>query len=113
MACHEVYSDELACRKWGYALWRPDPVPREVQGRYYHQRLPVSLGDVGFVRDGGFTPLFNVHLPSDDPLQSRYFPEDFEHIPKPRYIRTDWLDKGIRFSRTVRVGGMDVKLPLG
>lgn len=113
MACHEIYSDELACRKWGHALWRPDPVPREVQGHTDHQRLSVSLGDVGFIRDGGFTPLFNVHLPADDPHQSRYLPDNFEHIPKPRFIRDDWLNKGMRVSRRVRVGGMDVKIPQG
>jgi hypothetical protein len=39
-------------------LWKPDPT------NFYQQ---VSIGDVGYIREGYFVRIFNILLPHDDP----------------------------------------------
>jgi hypothetical protein len=56
---YAVYSQQLASLCHGCALWEPDP------GQLYDH---ISIGDVGYVRDGYFIRMFNVLLPWDDPL---------------------------------------------
>jgi hypothetical protein len=50
-----VYRDQLASLYHGLALWQPSPY-KEIYDR-------VSIGDVGFVREGAFFRMFNVMLP--------------------------------------------------
>ncbi|KAF8496689.1 hypothetical protein F5888DRAFT_1701790 [Russula emetica] len=52
-----VYRDQLASLYHGLALWEPSPF-KEIYDR-------VSIGDVGFVREGAFFRMFNVMLPWD------------------------------------------------
>ena len=52
-----VYRDQLTSLCYGLALWEPNP-PK----RFYDK---VSIGDVGYVREGGFIRMFNVMLPRD------------------------------------------------
>jgi len=54
-----VYREQLTSLFHGHALWEPDPA-----NIYEH----VSVGDVGYVREGYFYRLFNVLLEWDDPL---------------------------------------------
>lgn len=53
-----VYRDQLTSRYHGLALWNPNP----------HETIynSVSIGDVGYVREGVFIRMFNVILPWDD-----------------------------------------------
>ena len=59
-----VYREELASLYHGLALWDPNPPeaigdpPRAIYDK-------VSIGDVGYVREGGFIRMFNVMLPWD------------------------------------------------
>ena len=52
-----VYRDQLTSLYHGLALWNPNP-PKTI---YNH----VSIGDVGYVREGLFIRMFNVILPWD------------------------------------------------
>lgn len=52
-----VYRDQLTSLYHGLALWNPNP-PKMI---YNH----VSIGDVGYVREGVFIRMFNVILPWD------------------------------------------------
>lgn len=52
-----VYRDQLTSQYHGLALWNPNP-PKAI---YNH----VSIGDVGYVREGVFIRMFNVILPWD------------------------------------------------
>jgi len=55
-----IYREQLYHLHQGHALWNPNT---------YDQ---VSIGDVGFVREGQFYRMFNVILPWNDPLNSRF-----------------------------------------
>ena len=57
-AHYNVYREQLTSLYHGHALWDPDPA------NLYEK---VSVGDVGYVRDGCFVRMFNVLLQSDDP----------------------------------------------
>lgn len=54
----DVYQEQLRSLGHGHPIWKPDPAD------LYQQ---VSVGDVGYVREGYFVRIFNVLLPSDDP----------------------------------------------
>lgn len=51
---YDVYREQLVPLFHGHALWNPEP--------------PVSIGDVGYVREGSFFRMFNVLLEWNDPL---------------------------------------------
>src|SRR6266567_1347860 len=53
-----LYREELTSLGHGLALWNPEPP----KGSYDN----VSIGDVGFIREGTFFRMFNVILPWDD-----------------------------------------------
>jgi len=53
-----IYREQLRPLCHGTALWKPNPVED-----IYHQ---VSIGDVGYIYEGGFIRMFNVTLPWDD-----------------------------------------------
>lgn len=63
----------------------------------------LRIGDVGYVRFGGFHRLFNVHLPHGHLLQSTQLPEYFEHLPfDPEHVYSRTLSEGGYYSRSVR-----------
>ncbi|KAN0123779.1 hypothetical protein V8E52_002269 [Russula decolorans] len=53
-----IYREQLWPLCHGFALWKPNPV----EGIYNQ----VSIGDVGYIYEGGFIRMFNVTLPCDD-----------------------------------------------
>ncbi|KAI9452340.1 hypothetical protein F5148DRAFT_1289653 [Russula earlei] len=55
---YDVYREQLSSLLQGHALWEPNP------GNVYSQ---VSVGDVGYVKEGYFTRLFNVLIDWDHP----------------------------------------------
>ena len=61
MAEYDIFRKQLAIKypSYGRALWAPSPTNPD---------RPVQVGDVGFIRQGKFQPLFNALLPADDPL---------------------------------------------
>ncbi|KAJ6614151.1 hypothetical protein B0H10DRAFT_1699531, partial [Mycena sp. CBHHK59/15] len=63
----------------GYPLWDPQPasdLPLE------YRKQGVRIGDVGFITpNGGFYFLFNICVPSTDPINSQNgVPDDFEPL---------------------------------
>lgn len=72
----KTFCEQLTIRypTLGRALWEPDP------GGLYNA---VQVGDVGFIRHGYFTCLFNALSPRDRP--SDYPPESDPHFP--HYLR--------------------------
>lgn len=55
---YHIYRDQLASLFHGHALWDPDPA------NLYQQ---VSIGDVGYIKEGSFYKMFNVLREWDDP----------------------------------------------
>ncbi|KDQ18584.1 hypothetical protein BOTBODRAFT_104256 [Botryobasidium botryosum FD-172 SS1] len=78
MACYDIYSDQLAALKRGFALWEPEPA-----GDYSQ----VELGDVGYTLYGSFQRLFNILRPANHPSQTRGVPECFEQLVLPEGYR--------------------------
>lgn len=74
MSHFDIYRDQLASLSRGLALWDPKPVKK-----YYDK---VSIGDVGYLHEGTFIRMFNVTLPSEDPLNKKLgvSPEFYEPL---------------------------------
>ena len=51
----DVYRDQLSTLSQGIALWNPNPL-KDIYNC-------VSIGDVGYLREGSFIRMFNVMLP--------------------------------------------------
>jgi hypothetical protein len=68
-----VYQDRLSDLYHGVALWNPYP-----SKNVYNQ---VSIGDVGYLREGAFIRMFNVMLPWDHPSNRTLgHPEPYESL---------------------------------
>lgn len=100
MACYDTYRDQLASLYHGYALWVPDP------SGLYDQ---VRVGDVGYVREGHFLPMFNALLPANDLTQVYGVPGGFVPLNVGPFIniRTLNLFQGDYCSSTVAVDRRD------
>ena len=71
---YEIYREQLTPLYHGHALWDPDPA------NVYEK---VSIGDVGYVREGHFVRMFNVLLDWNHRLNRTFCqPES--------YPRLDW-----------------------
>ena len=71
-----IYREQLSSLYHGLALWDPKPV-EDLHKRPGH----VSIGDVGYLDNGGFIRMFNVTLPWDDPSNKLLGePEKYERI---------------------------------
>jgi len=93
-----TFRDELAVQypTLGRALWEPDP------GGLYNA---VQVGDVGFIRHGYFTRLFNAlspqdRRPSDHPSDFPHYlqrlqPRTSNHIRTSRDHRKDFRSKNV------------------
>jgi hypothetical protein len=88
-----VYRDQLSSLYHGLALWDPDPA---------NLYPSVSVGDVGYVKEGYFVRMFNVLLAWDDPLNRTccvpepYEPVDlgpFINIRESRFPRGDYCSR--------------------
>ncbi|KAI0048468.1 hypothetical protein FA95DRAFT_1038514 [Auriscalpium vulgare] len=99
---YKRYATQMHRCCFGYALWRPDP-PR--------QHPPVAIGDVGYIRFGGFHRLFNIHLCEDDPHQSSSLPNNFERIPldDSRIVESP-LQRGSYRSKSIRATAAGVQM---
>lgn len=100
-SARSVYSKLLFQRGYGYPLWEPEPT----------EAGEVLVGDVGYIRDGGFYRLFNTTLPADHPLhESHGVPDGYEPFIYPnvlRHHRRHVLDSGPICSKNVSATAME------
>lgn len=106
MAHYDIFREALALNfhAYGYALWEPSP------GELYE---PVSIGDVGFIREGKFHRIFNALLPKDHPTHANFrTPDDHEplQLRMERHIDTGVLSPNDFYSGEVKMvsGGLSV-----
>ncbi|KAF8814568.1 hypothetical protein BYT27DRAFT_7156710 [Phlegmacium glaucopus] len=72
-----IYQRHLELKGHGFPLWIPPP-NQNLPIQY--RRTGVCIGDVGIITpNGGFSYLFNICLPHDDPVNRR-LPENFSPI---------------------------------
>lgn len=77
----KIYERHLELKRRGFPLWIPEP-NRTLPMPY--RRKGVNIGDVGIITSsGGFSFLFNICLPSDDPINPRTLPDGFAPIHPP------------------------------
>ncbi|KAF8260476.1 hypothetical protein EI94DRAFT_1748313 [Lactarius quietus] len=92
---YSVYREQLTSLYHGHALWDPDPA------NLYDM---VSVGDVGYVREGYFFRMFNVLLKSDHP-SNRIIgePDPYEPVDLGPFVnvRVSRLSRGDYHSRYV------------
>ncbi|KAN0136358.1 hypothetical protein V8E53_005726 [Lactarius tabidus] len=92
---YSVYREQLTSLYHGHALWEPDPA------NIYEK---VSVGDVGYVREGYFFRMFNVLLGSDHP-SNRIIgePDPYEPVDLGPFVnvRVSRLSRGDYHSRYV------------
>ena len=70
-----VYREQLTSLYHGIALWNPNPV------QHLYDCGHVSIGDVGYLCDGGFVRMFNVTLPWNDPSNTKLgIPMEFKSL---------------------------------
>ncbi|KZT71210.1 hypothetical protein DAEQUDRAFT_688208, partial [Daedalea quercina L-15889] len=70
-----VYAQQLLMEGHGYPLWDPRPTNRSPG---------AQIGDVGYIRNGGFIRLFNAMAAEDDPLNAQYgVPGNHNEFKKP------------------------------
>ena len=78
---NDIYERHLTPKGRGFPLWIPEPnrvLPID------YRRTGIRIGDVGIItHSGGFSFLFNICLPHDDPVNPRMLPEHFAPISPP------------------------------
>lgn len=92
---YNVYREQLTSLFHGHALWDPDP------SNIYPQ---VSVGDVGYVKEGCFFRMFNVLLEWDDPSNYTFCePEPYTRLDLGQFVnvRESRFNKGDYYSRFV------------
>jgi hypothetical protein len=78
---NKIYERHLGLKQRGFPLRIPEP-NRNLPMPY--RRKGVSIGDVGIITpSGGFSFLFNICLPHDDPINPRVLPDGFAPIYPP------------------------------
>jgi hypothetical protein len=86
---NEIYERLLRRKQRGFALYIPQP-NRRLPIAY--QRTGIRIGDVGFITPyGGFSFLFNICVPRNDPINPRILPEDFSPL-QPMLADVDVLE---------------------
>ena len=97
----DVYRDQLSALSQGVALWRPSP-PRDNFNNLIYTN--VSIGDVGYLREGAFMRMFNVMLPWDHPSNQKLGnPDPYKTLSSGNFVNIlrDDLDKEEYCSRYV------------
>ena len=75
---NEMYERLLRRKRRGFALYIPQP-NRRLPIAY--QRTGIRIGDVGTITaDGGFSFLFNICVPHDDPINPPILPDGFSPL---------------------------------
>ena len=92
---NDTYERHLISKGRGFPLWIPNPcqVPHPD-----YRRTGVRIGDVGIITEsGGFSFLFNICLPHDDPVNPTILPRDYSPISPP--IEATDIEKFVVFRK--------------
>ena len=73
----DIYAAQMFHHGFGYPLWVPDPAPGAQE---------VDIGDVGWLRNGAFHPLFNAMKGSGDAQPRGDVPCDYVPFAKEKAI---------------------------
>ena len=104
MLAAEGYALQMYGRVRGHALFDPYPGKRLGDGDAVIRKPHARIGDVGYILNGAFHRLFNVHLARDDPGQTSNVPDYFEPAPR-NPDRTDYRSRstpGVHLSSSSR-----------
>jgi len=78
---NEIYEHHLFHERRGFPLWIPEPNKRSPLA---YRQEGITIGDVGIITPAGaFIFLFNICVPSDNPINPRLLPEGFSPIDIP------------------------------
>jgi hypothetical protein len=77
MAHYDIFREQLAAKYpgYGHALWEPNP------GKLF---CPVEVGDVGYIREGGFHRLFNALLPPNHTSHDKFGVPEYHEPLSPK-----------------------------
>ena len=95
----DIYAKQLLDLGYGHPLWFPEP------DSGYRE---VLVGDVGWLHDGKFNPLFNSTKSPDDEMNTLYgvhrVPRDFSILDPSilRYSRQDRIQQDLICSRSIQ-----------
>jgi hypothetical protein len=74
---HEEYEKRMSVLGFGCALWNPSP--DIVDGVW---NPPTQVGDVGYIWNGKWRYLLNIHLPAGHQEQAPHLPASFVPLPR-------------------------------
>ncbi|KAF9786291.1 hypothetical protein BJ322DRAFT_779696 [Thelephora terrestris] len=95
----QIYEEQMECLCYGHALWEPAPTSEYTR---------ISIGDVGFVRQGRFHLLFSAGLPLGERERGEDVPSTFEQLIVGKLQTTQPRDPGCVAASTSReVGASD------
>ena len=76
-----IYRERLSSNYHGIALWKPNPAAN------LYDSARVSIGDVGYLREGDFIRMFNATLPWDDPSNRKIGePDPFRSLEQDNFV---------------------------
>ncbi|KAI0350481.1 hypothetical protein OH77DRAFT_1069180 [Trametes cingulata] len=99
-----TYAEQLRSLGYGLPLWVPDPSPG---------RGPVRIGDVGWVHEGEFLPLFNALRGPEDGQPRGAVPVDFKPLDKAELLiegPRQKISQTMLCSRSIRLTSVSAEL---
>ena len=103
---NDIYERNLILKGRGFPLWIPGP--NRVLHRDY-RRTGVRIGDVGIItHSGGFSFLFNICLPHDNPVNPPVLPENFTPISPP--IEATDIEDFVDFKNGSHLASASIKI---
>ena len=102
---NDIYERHLIRKGRGFPLWIPDP---NLALHLDYRRTGVRVGDVGIItHSGGFSFLFNICLPHNDPVNPLILPEHFAPISPP--IEATDIEKFVVFKNDSHLASASIK----
>lgn len=92
----DIYAEQLFHHGHGFPVWLPDPDPSASE---------VEIGDVGWMKKGGFLQLFNAMKSVNEQPVNYGVPEEYSPFNPPNLIVTgpqERIMQPLLYSRTVR-----------
>ncbi|KAH8105466.1 quinon protein alcohol dehydrogenase-like superfamily [Cristinia sonorae] len=106
-----VYAEQLSTRGHGYPMWDPCPCTETVDDPLV---FDVTIGDVGYLKEGAFKRLFNVCQPADALINRYGVYDSFEPLEFSARLadrKKNFFDPGFIMSKSLK--SMQVGLEAG